>query len=103
MIFKARIYFNDFIRVITLNFKMSFITMNSSCLGISWEIKTKLIMHFGYSHFFWLKFTAQFNLNESQYKQRVATPHFSTWQNLSKKKLRKDKYWQKLLKNIDKR
>ena len=35
----------------------------------------------------WLK------VNESRYKQRGVTPHFSIGQNLLKKRLRKDKYW----------
>ena len=35
-------------------------------------------------------------VNESSYKQCRVIPHFSTGQNLLKKILRKDKYWQKV-------
>ena len=38
-------------------------------------------------------FNVVLKVNESRYKHCVVTPHFSTRQNLLKKLLRKDKYW----------
>ena len=43
------------------------------------------------------------SMNHARYKQCVVTPHFSNGQILSKKILKKYKYWQKLLKKIEKR
>lgn len=42
-------------------------------------------------------------VKESGNKQSRVTPHFSNGQNLLKKILRKERFWQKLLKNISKK
>ena len=70
--------------------------------NIQLRFASMIIISFG-----WINFDTQrksmeylLKVNESRYKQRGVTQHFSTGQNLLKKILRKNKYWHNQLRKV---